>query len=162
MRYLRPIATPIKVKDKTYNVLFTLEIIDELQQRAEMPVTDIIDMTLKEKSMETAASYILKVMFPNEEIELEEFNYISVMLVSAFVEQAKSKKMELPKPQETSEETEFIDVEWWVYFGTVVLGYSEQEVWKMTLGKIGTLYREHLKYRGVLKEDKEVNIDDVI
>jgi len=37
----------------------------------------------------------------------------------------------------------------YLYVGKVILGYSEREVWHMTLCKLNALYIEHLKYNGV-------------
>lgn len=162
MRYLRPRATPIKIKDKTYNILFTLEVIDELQIRSELPITKTMKMITYESTRKIAITFLLSVLFPSEKIEIDdsELYYLYVMLMSAYSEQIFSKEMELRKTKSAKEE--FVDIEKWIYIGTVVLGYPEKEVWNMTLGKIDTLYREHLKYIGIIAENKVVNIDDVI
>lgn len=44
--------------------------------------------------------------------------------------------------------------------GKVLLNYTEEEVWDMTLGKLIVLFREWKKDHGY--EDKELTIDDVI
>jgi hypothetical protein len=40
------------------------------------------------------------------------------------------------------------------------LGYSEKEVWRMTIKKLVLLIREHREYKGLTV--KEATIDDVI
>lgn len=40
------------------------------------------------------------------------------------------------------------------------MGYSEEEVWEMTIGKLITLFREWKKDHGYV--DKKITIDDVI
>jgi hypothetical protein len=47
-----------------------------------------------------------------------------------------------------------------LYIGKVLLNYSEKEVWKMTLSKIITMYKEYKSDHGII--DKKVTIDDVI
>lgn len=47
-----------------------------------------------------------------------------------------------------------------LYIGKTLLGYSEREVWHMTLRKLMLLYTEHQKETGTYK--KPVTIDDVI
>jgi hypothetical protein len=46
-----------------------------------------------------------------------------------------------------------------IYIGKTVLGYTEKEVWRMTLRKLLLLYTEHQKYTGSYKE---VTLDDII
>lgn len=37
--------------------------------------------------------------------------------------------------------------------------YSEEEIWEMTLGKFTLIWREYMKYHGMIQE---ITIDDVI
>jgi hypothetical protein len=156
MRYLKPKPMPILIKDKVYNILFTLDVIDRLQTDTQMPMTEILEWTLNEKTTEIAIKCLLKYLI-GIDIEIDNLNYLSTMIITAFIEQAKCKEIQGHTPQ-ASGKADFIDVERWVYIGKVVLKYPEDEVWEMTLGKIGTLHREHLKYTGAIKEEQEVSL----
>jgi hypothetical protein len=41
------------------------------------------------------------------------------------------------------------------------MGYAEDEIWDMTIGKFNALYTEYLKDRGI-KLEKEQTIDDAL
>jgi hypothetical protein len=47
-----------------------------------------------------------------------------------------------------------------LFIGKTLLGYTEKEVWKMTLRKLLLLYTEYQKENGQYQEPKD--IDDVI
>lgn len=147
---------PIIIGDKIYSVLFTLDVIDRLQNDTEMPITELLEWALNEKTMETAVKCLLKYLI-GVDVEIDNLNYLSTMLITAFIEQAKCKEIQGYNPQ-PSGKADFIDIERWIYIGKVILKYPESEVWDMTLGKIGTLHREHLKYIGAIKEEQEVSL----
>ena len=147
---------PILIKDKVYHVLFTLDVIDRLQTDTQMPMTEILEWALNEKTMEIAVKLLLKYLI-GDDVEIDNLNYLSTMLITAFIEQAKCKEIKGHTPQ-PSGKVDFINIEWWMYIGKVILKYPEAEVWEMTLGKIGTLHREHLKYTGAIKEEQEVSL----
>ncbi|MDF2537409.1 MAG: hypothetical protein K0S76_430 [Herbinix sp.] len=161
MRYLKPTGTPITINEKTYNILYTLDVIDELQEKTNMPMGAIIESLTKKKTMKTAVMCLLKYI-TGEVIETDNVEYYSMMLLSAYIEQIKYKNM--PKVIASGEEVEheFIDVEYWFNIGKTILGYNTEEVWGMTLGQLRTHKREYDIYKGFIKEDKEVNIDDVV
>lgn len=163
MRYLKPTGTPIKIGDKIYHILFTLEVIDELQDKTGMSINEIMFLLTKKKTKTTAAKCILKYII-GEEIEIDDIENYSIVLLNTYIEQLKYKDMPKPKEAEQEEETEyeFVDVEYWFNIGKTVLGYPTEEVWSMTLGQIRTHKRKHDIHNGLIKEDAEVNIDDVI
>jgi len=47
-----------------------------------------------------------------------------------------------------------------LFIGKTLLGYTEKEVWRMTLRKLMLLYIEYQKEKGTYQEPK--TIDDVI
>lgn len=47
-----------------------------------------------------------------------------------------------------------------LFIGKTLLGYSEKEVWHMTLRKLTLLYTEYQKHHGTYEDPKTV--DDVI
>ena len=157
MRYLKPKPMPILIGGKVYHILFTLDVIDRLQTDTQMPMTEILEWALNEKTMETAVKCLLKYLI-GDDVEIDNLNYLSTMIITAFIEQAKSKEIQGHSPPRSSGKADFIDIERWLYVGKVVLKYPELEVWEMTLGKIGTLHREHLKYTGAIKEEQEVSL----
>jgi hypothetical protein len=156
MRYLKPKPMPIMIGDKIYNILFTLDVIDRLQNDTQMPMTEILERALNENTSEIAIKCLLKYLI-GIDVEIDNLNYLSTMLITAFIEQAKCKEIQGQTPQ-ASGKADFIDIERWVYIGKVILEYPENEVWEMTLGKIGTLYKEHLKYTGAIKVEEEVSL----
>lgn len=160
MRYLKPQRT-IKVNDKAYPLVFSLEAIDELQDKTGMAMTEIISLLTSKKNSKKAVECIIQYM--TGETVTDNYEYYSVMLLDTYIEQIKYKGMPETKgkPEEATE-YEPIDIEYWFYLATVVLRKTTSEAWEMTLKEIRTLYNEHLKYTGVIKEDKVVNIDDVI
>ena len=147
---------PILIKDKVYHILFTLDVIDRLQTDTQMPMTEISEWTLNEKTTEIAVKLLLKYLI-GDDVEINNLNYLATMIITAFIEQAKCKEIQGHTPQ-VSRKADFIDIERWVYIGKVILEYPENEVWEMTLGKIGTLHREHLKYTGAIKVEEEVSL----
>lgn len=147
---------PILIKDKVYHILFTLDVIDRLQTDTQMPMTEILEWALNKKTMETAVKCLLKYLI-GVDVEIDNLDEISKILVAIFIEQARSKEIQGNTPQ-ASGKADFIDIERWVYIGKAVLKYPESEVWEMTLGKIGTLYKEHLKYTGAIKVEEEVSL----
>jgi hypothetical protein len=44
-----------------------------------------------------------------------------------------------------------------LYIGKTVLGYTEKEVWRMTLRKLMLLFTEHQKYTGNYKEPETLD-----
>lgn len=158
MRYLKPKPTPIIINDKLYHVLYTLDVIDQIQSETKMPITEILEWATNNSTMETAILCLLKFLLPGVDVKIDNLNYLATILITAFIEQAKSKEIQGYNPPPPSGKIEFVDIENWVYIGKVVLGYPESEVWGMTLGKIRTLNREHLKYNGAIKEEQEVSL----
>jgi hypothetical protein len=47
-----------------------------------------------------------------------------------------------------------------IYIGKILLGYQEEEVWEMTLGKLITMLREYKKDHGL--EEKKADLDEAI
>lgn len=156
MRFLRPRPMPLLIGDKTYNILYTLDAIDRLQSETQMPMTEILEWALNINTREIAVKCLMKYLIGTD-VEIDNLDYLSTMLITAFIEQAKCKEIQGYNPP-PSEKIDYIDIEWWVYVGKVILEYPENEVWEMTLGKIGTLYREHLKHNGAIQEEKEVSL----
>jgi len=56
--------------------------------------------------------------------------------------------------------TEKFNVARCLFIGKTLLGYSEREVWRMTLRKLVLLYTEYQKEHGQYEEPK--TIDDII
>ena len=46
-----------------------------------------------------------------------------------------------------------------LYIGGKVLGYTEREVFSMTLRKFYLIYNEYLDYNGLKKKNEELNLD---
>jgi hypothetical protein len=163
MRYLKPKGTPILINDKQYQLLFTLDVIDEIQSRTKFPISEVIHMATEKKYQRSAIEVLLKYLTgDNIEVKDNELDYYSTILIDTYIEQLKSKPYEGEPKGEPSDKYEFINVERLFYIATDILGRSEEEAWSMTLGKLFTLQKEHLFQTGQIKEDKEVNIDDVI
>lgn len=157
MRYLKPKPTPITINGKVYNILYTLDVIDRLQTDTQMPITEILEWTQNERTREISIKLLLKYLIGIDVDIIDNPDYISAVLIIAFAEQAKLKEIKGYNPP-PSTKADFVDIERFIYIGTVVLGYQESEVWQMTIGKIGTLHREHLKYIGAIKEEEEVSL----
>jgi len=164
MRHLKP-SGKIKIDKQYHDIVFTLDIIDELQDKVKMPMSEIIELATEKKTMKLAVQCLLKYLLKQEiEIKDDKVEYYSLVLINAYIEQIKSKEIEIKeKPRVIeSEEPQWINIEYWFYIGKVVLGYPEEEVWNMTLGKLITLRNEHALYTGVITEDKEVSVDEAI
>lgn len=162
MRYLKPKGTLIKINDKNYRLLFSLDAIDEIQDRTQLPLQQVVHMTTEKRYRKNAIEVLL-LYLTGEKIEVNEneLDYYSTVLIHTYIDQIKSKPYDGEKKGEHSDDYEFVDVERLFYIVTSVLGYSEEEAWKMTLGKIYTLLKDHRLYNGLIKEDKEVDIMDV-
>lgn len=167
MRYLKPDDLKIKANDKTYNIRFTLDVIDEIQDRTGMSMNEVMMLLSsrskkhKREATKTLLEFLIK---ENIEFKDDELDYYSFELIRTYINNLKFKDMPKPKKDDVYNEGDipFIDVEYWFYIGKVVLGFPADEVWQMTIGQIKTLEREHAKYNGWIKEDKVVNIDDVL
>lgn len=158
MSFLKPKPTPILVNGEAYSILFTLDVIDQLQSETEMPITELLEWAINDNTKESAIKCLLKFLTGANVSEENNLDYLSTILITSFIEQAKCKEIKNYSPPKSNKEIDFIDIEWWMYIGVTVLRHPEKEVWKMTLGKIGTLYREHLKYTGAIKEEQEVSL----
>lgn len=159
MRYLKPQKT-IKVNGNAYPLVYNLEVMDELQDKTGEPITRVISWLTSKKSCKKAVECILKYM--TGETVIDNYEQYSILLIDAYIEQLKYKGMPEVKGQ-TEEATEYepIDIEYWFYLATIVLLKSEEKAWKMTLREIRTLYNEHLKYIGAIKEEKVVDIMEI-
>lgn len=160
MRYLKPRNSIVKINDKEHNLIFSLDVIDQIQDKTQLPMLEIIMMLYEDKMKKKAAEVLIKYLTGKMiEIEDDKLDYYSIALLNAYIEQLKSKEIPgLKKIPVDDKNYEFIDIEHWIYIGTVVLQRPEEEVWGMTLGKIKTLYNEHAKYNGWIKEEKEESL----
>lgn len=159
MRYLKPKGMPIEVNGKQFKVLFTLDLIDELQDRTQLPMSELISMLVDDKYKEKATGIIIYYM--TREIIKDNFENYSNLLFLTYIEQLKDKPYEGEKKAEPQEEFEPINVERYFYIATVLLGKSDERAWQMTLGEISTLYKEHGFENQWIKEDKVVDIMDI-
>jgi len=162
MRYLKPTGK-IEIEGKIYDIIFSLDVIDEVQSRTEMSIIEVIRLLLSKKHKKAALSVLLKYLTGQEIlINDDTLDYYSQALINIFIDQIKYKDMPKPKKDDDTEEIPFIDVEYWFYVGKVVLGFRTDEVWRMTIGQIRTLLQEYYKFHGLIKDDKIYNVDDVI
>ena len=79
------------IGDKIYNILFTLDVIDRLQTDTQMPMTEILEWALNKKTMEIAVKCLLKYLI-GVDVEIDNLDEISKILLAIFIEQARSKK----------------------------------------------------------------------
>lgn len=160
MRYLNPKKSIIKINDKEYSLIFSLDAIDEIQDKSQLPLTEIIMMLTEGKTRELAVKVLVKFLTGQViKIENDKLDYYSAVLLNTYINQLKSK--EIPgekKVPQNDDNFEPIDIEYWYYVGHTVLGYPKSEVWEMTLGQLKTEHNEHAKYNGWLKEEKEVSL----
>ncbi|MEG2842897.1 MAG: hypothetical protein RR900_05385 [Ruthenibacterium sp.] len=49
-----------------------------------------------------------------------------------------------------------------MYYGTVQLGFSQEETWLMPLGKLLDLWECHKQFLGLAKPKRELFIDEII
>lgn len=182
MSVLRPKGYLLKINGESYRILFSLKVIDELQDRTQMPMLELMGTLSNKKLKETTVRCLFKYLIEKDiTIDKNKIDYYSIVLMNVFIDQLRPKKLDLiknnnekktiddeeqsddsPMEEEIDEENLTINVERWFYRGKTVLGYPESEVWEMTLGKLITLYNEHAIYNGMIKEDKEVSIDEAI
>jgi len=176
MRYLNQKGTPIEIENNTYHLLFTLNVIDELQDKVQMPLSELMEKTLEPRTRIASVKLLLKYLIEdhlrrhgkNEKIYIEnvtlknKIEYYSLLLINTYIDQIKSKKIEVAKKERVCTEHEYLNVEYWFYIGTTVLGFSKSEVWNMTISELSTLRNEHAIFNGWMKEDKEVSIDEAI
>jgi hypothetical protein len=160
MRHLKPRKPVINVNGKTYELVFSLDVIDEIQDKTTLPVTEIILMLMDFKTRNLAIKVIMKCLIGQDlELQESELENYSILLINTYIEQLKCKEIKGLQRQETPNgEYEFVDIERWFYIGTVVLNYPEDRVWKMTLGELRTLHNEHAAYNGWIKEEKEESL----
>ena len=149
MRYLKTQGTPIEVNEKIYYIKYTLDVIDELQDRLNMPMAKLLMCLTGKRNQRDAIKRLLKHLI-GVEIEPIELEYYSTVLINAYIEQIRYKDM--PEPQKSDDDIPFINVEYWFYVGKIILGFPSDEVWNMTIGQIRTL--KHM-YDIVNKHDSE-------
>lgn len=49
-----------------------------------------------------------------------------------------------------------------IYYGTVQLNHTEEEVWLMPIGHLLDLWECHKQFLGISKPKRELTIDDII
>jgi hypothetical protein len=157
MRYLKPYSPVIIINDKEYKLLFSLDAIDNIQDRTNMPMTEIITSLFDHEARSITIQVLIKYLTGQViEIDKNQEEYYSTILLNTYINQMKYKDIQGLKMAEAPDgEYEFTDVEHWFYIGTVVLERPEERVWNMSLGELRTLYNEHAKYNGWFKEEKE-------
>lgn len=162
MRYLKPKAR-IEINREAYDIIYSLDVIDEIQDKTGMSIIEVIMLLYSEKHRKAAAEVLLRYLTGKEiTIKDDDLDYYSDMLIKIFIEQIKYKDMPKPKKDDdNNNEYQFVDIEGLYYIGKIVLGFNSDEVWKMTIGQIKTLLNEHNKYMSK-EEDKVYNVDDVI
>jgi hypothetical protein len=163
MRYLKPISTTIEINNETYNLRYTLDVIDELQDKTKIPLPELISFLYKKRYQKDAIRVLLKYLTGQMiDVEDDKLDYYSTLLIQTYINQLMSKPYDGEKKGEVKNEFEFINIERHFYIATVILKKSDEQAWGMTLSEINTLFKEHSFEMGWIKADKEVNIDDVI
>ncbi len=160
MRYLKPYKPVIEINNNRYELIYSLEVIDEIQDKTQLPMIEVISMLFDYKTREAAVKLLIKYLTGQiiaiKENELESY---SILLLNTYIEQIKSKEIKGNQAKEKPNgEHEFIDVERLFYIGTVVLNRPEEKVWAMTVRELRTLHNEHAAYNGWIKEEEEQSL----
>lgn len=167
MRYLKP-QEFILINNEVCKLKFSLDVIDELQDKTEMPLPKLMTLLTNKnkKTKKAAVEVLLKYLLGKEVIvEDDKLEYYGIMLLNTYINQIKAKPIDGEVKEHSGEDEkgfEYINIEELFYIATMVLNKSESRAWEMTVGEIHTLLKEHFKYKGYYKKEKEVNIDDVI
>lgn len=173
MSDMRPKKTILQLGDKQYSMLFTIRAIDEIQDEFNVPVVNFSDLIRNEDTSIYATAFIASTLINDSAISAEEMmTEITEETVIPIIQAINSTAIECwPKhdeedtPVDTSEdedaEADFFPVSRCIYIGKMLLGYSENEVWEMTPGKLFALYDEYKKENGQ-KQQTELSIDDMI
>lgn len=178
MSDLRPRRELIEIGEEKFWLLFSIKAIDEIQSELNLPIFDAAEhllnaakMDINQNTIRVYAGVLSALINVNgkKKVSLSEAvemltteNYVETAfrLVELFWESMPEK--EDYDPDDEEEETEkkaerSVNVAQILYIGCTVLGYSEREVFSMTLRKFYLLYNQHLVAKGIKKDE---NIDE--
>lgn len=163
MSYLKP-EVEISIKGKKYKLVFSLDVIDTIQEKAETPIDQVIqDLTdINIKIKEAALRCVLRYLTGEDiKVEKDELDYYGIILSSIYMEQMQPKEY-ISSVINENRKIDFFDVEYWFYVAKCVLGFTKDEALQMPPSMIATLLYEHTKFEGWKKDEPVAAKDNVI
>lgn len=173
MSDLRPRGIPYTLlDDKERSALFTLAVVDELQDKYDKPIGQIMALLASDRQVYTALADIVQAL-ANDELErngakerLTEKQIrqlidiphakglIRVILQSYGYSMPPIDEDEEP---EDLEDQEKLNIARLLYIGSKKLGYSEQEVFSMTPKKFFKLFDEYIDSTGAKRPESSID-----
>lgn len=178
MSDLRPRRELIEIGEEKFWLLFSIKAIDEIQSELNLPIFDAIEKLMQAVKTDISAETIrvyagilstlissngrkkVKLLEATQMLTVENYIPLAARLIELFWESMPEK--EDYDPDEEDEDTtkkpeRAINIAQILYIGCAVLGFSEKEVFHMTLRKFYMLYDQHLIMKGIKKDE---NIDE--
>lgn len=171
MSELRPNGIDVEIGGKTYDLLFTLNVIDECQARFKKPLSEVMkqltDPYWMPGTLRTLlTSLINDSLYRSGEQERRTEKEVGGMVTQDMAPELTMKILNaylssVPEADGDTEEgeQEMLDVAKLLYIGAIKLGYSETELFQMTPRKFFLLFDAFLELNGLKK--KEIGIDDL-
>ena len=155
----------VELRGETIELFFTLEVMELIQETFDMSITDLPKI-LDPETYREAVPLLLKILAlkaPEPTIYSDEELILIFKAIVAAVNEGMhctERKSGKPSKQKVKKDEKF-NVARCIYFGTAILHQAEEEVWKMTPGKIITLMNEHADANSIDDEEEAESLDDI-
>lgn len=172
MSDLRPTGIMIKLEEETHNLLFTLNVVDALQSRYHCSVSEVLVKLTDNLESPGVIRFVLtellndemKRLGKNKVYEEEETGrMVSVKKISevktAIIRCYGLSIPDCEEEEKQDNERELLDIAGLLLIAATKMGYTEEEVFKMTPRKFFLLFDKFLELNG--KKKKEFGIDDL-
>ncbi|MDO5346556.1 MAG: hypothetical protein Q4E91_12535 [Lachnospiraceae bacterium] len=180
MSDLRPRGGTIEIGEEKFRLLFSIKTIDEIQSELNIPIFDAIEVLLKAAKGATDAETIgiyagvitaiintnntKKVTLTEviEQITPENYSVNAVALMKLFWSGMPEEDDYDPDDEEDEkkESERAVNIARLLYIGCSILGYTEEEVFNMTMRKFYLIYDQYL-YAKRIKKHEDINEKDM-
>ena len=164
MSDLRPTGISVKIGGEAHSLLFTLNVIDAVQSEYNQTVGEILGGLSDWEKAPERLRFVLKELLNDEEIRKGSTRAYSATEVGSMVTAGEIPALTaaviaayagaVPEEEETQpdREPELLDIASMLIAATAKMGYSEEEVFRMTPRKYRMIFEKFLEMNGVKKE----------
>ena len=163
MSDLRPAGVNTKIGEEEHNLLFTLNVIDAVQSEYDQTVGKTLSELSDWRKAPERLRFILKELLNDEEARKGSFKAYTAVEVGSMITAAEMPELiaaviasyagAVPEEEtQTGQDAELLDIASMLIAATAKMGYSEEEVFRMTPRKYRVIFDKFLEMNGVKKE----------
>ena len=164
MSDLRPAGVNTKIGEEEHNLLFTLNVIDAVQSEYDQTVGKTLSELSDWRKAPERLRFVLKELLNDEKARKGSYEAYTAVEVGSMITAAEMPELTaaviasyagaVPEEEETQagQDTELLDIASMLIAATAKMGYSEEEVFRMTPRKYRVIFDKFLEMNGVKKE----------